>query len=138
MAGRRWWRRGKSTLQYTKIPAAIQNLTFAECKRFVKRKLYGKGYDTVLKYLNEKPWIELLAYQIGIIHAGGEVAQAVQEALWERSSAGFLVCVNNAGTRRPAYHMDRAWCPRRLNNFLFPDKRSKMTVKCYFKQWKTE
>ncbi|GBP05984.1 hypothetical protein EVAR_3246_1 [Eumeta japonica] len=42
---------------YNKIPAEIQNLSFAKFKRFVKRKLYGEGYYTVLEYLNEKnPW----------------------------------------------------------------------------------
>ncbi|GBP91415.1 hypothetical protein EVAR_64896_1 [Eumeta japonica] len=49
---------------YNKIPADIKKLPFAEFKRFVKRKLYGKGYYTVLEYRNEKaPGVELLAYQ---------------------------------------------------------------------------
>ncbi|GBP76567.1 hypothetical protein EVAR_103170_1 [Eumeta japonica] len=49
------------------MPTEIQNLPFAEFKRFVKRKLYGKGYYTVLEYLMKKaPEIELLAYQCGL------------------------------------------------------------------------
>ncbi|GBP61786.1 hypothetical protein EVAR_96031_1, partial [Eumeta japonica] len=38
-------------------PAEIQNLSFAEFKSFIKRKLYGKGHYTVSENLNEKsPW----------------------------------------------------------------------------------